>query len=70
MIELYAGLLQERKEKIQKQIDFYFSMFEDSPELPNLLNNYVNTFSNELEADFADFYINLKFIQNQGEHNE
>lgn len=63
MRELFPNIGVDRKEKIRRSIDFLFDRYDGELELPKKLNDFVNSFSDIDEQEFADILITAKFME-------
>ena len=68
MIELFADLPEEVKEKTKLIIDFVINNFTPQQGI-EFLSNYLNSCNDEQEKQFIDFYFSLRMAQILDEDN-
>ena len=59
MIELFNDLPESVKNTDRAFIDFAF-LHNDAKAIAQIVNNFINSTSDELEIDFIDFYFKMK----------
>lgn len=69
MKELFPAVPVEQKQKIKQAIEMLFDLYWNKTVLPTKLNNFVNSFSNLDEQEFADFCVTMKFMELNNEDN-
>lgn len=71
MRELFPNIGADRKERIKRTIDFLFDRYNDEVELPKKLNEFVSSFNNIDEQEFADILVTAKFMElNNEDYND
>lgn len=71
MRELFPNIGVDRKEKIRRMVEFLFDRYDGELELPKKLNDFVNSFSDIDEQEFADILITAKFMElNNEDYND
>lgn len=71
MRELFPNIGVDRKKKIRRMVEFLFDRYDGELELPKKLNDFVNSFSDIDEQEFADILITAKFMElNNEDYND
>ena len=69
--ELFPNRGVDRKERIKRTIDFLFDCYNNEAELPKKLNEFVSSFNNIDEQEFADILVTAKFMElNNEDYND
>ena len=69
--ELFPNIGVDRKERIKRTIDFLFDRYNYEAELPKKLNEFVSSFNNIDEQEFADILVTAKFMElNNEDYND
>jgi glycosyltransferase A (GT-A) superfamily protein (DUF2064 family) len=69
MKELFPAVPVEQKKKIKQTVEMLFDLYWNKTVLPTKLNDFVNSFSNLDEQEFADFCVTMKFMELNNEDN-
>lgn len=71
MRELFPNIGIDKKERIKRMVEFLFDRYDGEMELPKKLNDFVNSFSDIDEQEFADILITAKFMElNNEDYND
>lgn len=71
MRELFPNIGVDKKEHIKRMVEFLFDRYDGEMELPKKLNDFVNSFSDIDEQEFADILITAKFMElNNEDYND
>lgn len=68
MRELFPNIGVDRKERIKQTIDFLFDRYNSKAELPKKLNEFVSSFNDIDEQEFADILVTAKFMELNNEN--
>lgn len=69
MKELFPMVPVEQKKKIKQTVEMLFDLYWNKTVLPTKLNDFVSSFSNLDEQEFADFCVTMKFMELNNEDN-